>query len=104
MEFQWIYINYKTCRHTHRNEPFSAEKGHNASAKSIDPGQPAQSAQADLDRNFSLLANFLHIRGLFYIMTHLDVKTDGKMSKVKACMTFRSNIVHTKNPRMRRYA
>ena len=30
-------------------------------AKSIDPGQPAQSAQADHGRNFSLLADFLSI-------------------------------------------
>ena len=30
-------------------------------AKSIDPGQPAQPAQADHGRNFLLLANFLCI-------------------------------------------
>ena len=28
-------------------------------AKNIDPGQPAQSAQADQGRNFSLFADFL---------------------------------------------
>ena len=31
-------------------------------AKSIDPGQPAQSAQADHGRYFSLLADFLCIK------------------------------------------
>ena len=31
-------------------------------AKSIDPSQPAQSAQADQDPNFSLLADFLCIK------------------------------------------
>ena len=30
-------------------------------AKSIDPSQPAHSAQSDQDRNFSLLADFLCI-------------------------------------------
>ena len=30
-------------------------------AKSIDPGQPAQSAQSDHGQNFSLLADFLCI-------------------------------------------
>ena len=36
----------------HINEPFSVKKGLNASTKCIDPGQPAQSTQADLDRHF----------------------------------------------------
>ena len=43
----------------HINKPFSEELRLNASAKSINPGQPAQSVQADLGQNFSLLANFL---------------------------------------------
>ena len=34
------------------------EKGLNTFAKSIDPRQPAQSAQADMDRNFSLNLHF----------------------------------------------
>ena len=34
-------------------EPCPMERGLNAFAKSIDSGQPAQSAQADLSRNFS---------------------------------------------------
>ena len=43
----------------HIYEPFSVErKGLNASAKSIDPGQPAQSAHAELNRNFLLVLNF----------------------------------------------
>ena len=37
------------------------EGGFNTSAKSIDSGQPAQTAQADLGRIFLLLVYFLHI-------------------------------------------
>ena len=33
-----------------------------ASAKSIDPCQPARSAQADMGRNFLKSANFLHLK------------------------------------------
>ena len=36
-------------------------------AKSIDLGQPAQSAQADHGRNFSLLADFLCIKSKFFL-------------------------------------
>ena len=36
--------------------------------KNIDPCQPAQSAQADMGRNFSLSINFLHVKGPFYII------------------------------------
>ena len=32
-------------------------------AKSINPGHPAKSAKADHGRNFSLLADFLRIKG-----------------------------------------
>ena len=35
----------------------------NKSAKSIDSCQPAQSAQADMSRNFSMSLNFLHVKG-----------------------------------------
>ena len=31
--------------------------------KSVDSGQPAQSAQADLSRNFLLYVNFLRVKG-----------------------------------------
>ena len=37
-----------------------------AFAKSIDSCQPAQSAQADMGRNFSLSVQFLHFKRLFY--------------------------------------
>ena len=40
----------------------------NAFVKSIDPYQPAQSAQADMGQNFLLSLNFLDIQGPFYIM------------------------------------
>ena len=38
-----------------------------ASAKSIDPGQPAHSAQADLGRYFLPLIDFLQVIGLVYL-------------------------------------
>ena len=40
----------------------------NEFAKSIDSCQPAQSAQADMGRNFLPPLNFLHVKGPFYIM------------------------------------
>ena len=40
-------------------EQCSVKRGLNASAKSIDPGQPARSAQADLGRNVLPCFNFL---------------------------------------------
>ena len=46
----------------------SVKKGLNAFANSIDPRQPAQSAQADVGRNFSISFNFLHVKGKFYIV------------------------------------
>ena len=46
------------------------KEGLNAVAKNIEPRQPAQSAQADMGRNFSLFSlNVLQIRGPFYLMT-----------------------------------
>ena len=42
-------------------------------AKSIDPRQPAQFAQADMGRDFSLSLNFLDIKGSFFFMTHSAV-------------------------------
>ena len=44
------------------------EKEFNTSAKCIDPGQPAQSAQADRGQYILLSVNFLHIKGRFYFM------------------------------------
>ena len=41
--------------------------GPNAFAKSIDPCQPAQSAQGDMGRNFLLSLNFLLTEGSFYL-------------------------------------
>ena len=40
----------------------------NAFAKSIDPCQPARTAQADMGRNFSIAFNSLYVKGVFYIM------------------------------------
>ena len=37
-----------------KNEPYSVKRGLNAFAKSVDSCQPAQSAQANMNRNFSL--------------------------------------------------
>ena len=44
------------------------KRGLNAFAKSVDPRQPAQSAQADMGRNFSLSVNCLRIKEYFYLM------------------------------------
>ena len=41
----------------------SGKSGFNVSAKSIDPGQPAQSAQADLGRFFLPFVYFTHVEG-----------------------------------------
>ena len=49
-------------------------RGLTASAKSIDSGQPAQSAQADLSRNFSLVANSLYVPGPVYPIIKTVVK------------------------------
>ena len=38
------------------------KRGINASAKNVDPRQPAQSAQANVDRNFSLSFNLAHFK------------------------------------------
>ena len=51
-----VYVCVCVC------EPCSVKIDHNASAKRIDTGQPAQSAQADLDQNASLLVNFLRVK------------------------------------------
>ena len=49
----------------------------NAFAKSIDPCQPAQSAQADMGRYFSPSLNFLHVKGPFYIVIQSVVGENG---------------------------
>ena len=40
----------------------------NAWTKSIDPGQPAQSTQADLGRTLLPLVNLLRIKDLYHLM------------------------------------
>ena len=45
----------------------------NSSSKWIDLGQPPQSAQSDLGRTFSVMANFLCVQGPFYLMIYLIV-------------------------------
>ena len=57
-----------------------SKDGPNTSTKSIDSGQPAQSAQADLDRNFLPKVNFVHIKGPYYLMIHFVVKTGSRSS------------------------
>ena len=44
--------------------------------KSIDSGQPAQSAQADLCRNFLPLVNFLQVKGPVYFRIQLVQQLD----------------------------
>ena len=55
-------------------EACSVETQLEASAKSIDQGQPAQFAQADIVRNFLPLVDFLYFRGLFYLIFKQIVK------------------------------
>ena len=45
----------------------------NAFAESIDPCQPAQFAQADMGRNFSLSSNFHYVKGLFFLIGPLGI-------------------------------
>ena len=47
-------------------EPCSVKKGFNALMKRFNPCQLAQSAQADMGRNFSLSLDLLHAKRLFY--------------------------------------
>ena len=54
-------------------KPLPVERELNASAKSVDPGRPAQSAQADLGRNFLLSVNFVYRRLIFHPMTNLVI-------------------------------
>ena len=43
------------------------------SSGNFDTDQPAKTTQADLDRNFSIYVNFLHVIGLFYLRIQLDL-------------------------------
>ena len=52
------------------------KSGLNAFAKSIDSGQPAQSAPADMGLNFLVLVNFLHLKGRVYVMVQLYILTE----------------------------
>ena len=58
----------------HIDSALSVKRGFNASAKYIDSGQPAQSAQANLSRNILLLVSLLYIEGLYHLVTPLAVK------------------------------
>ena len=53
------------------------EKGLNASAKTIDPRQPAKSEQADMGRNLSLSLKFLDIKRTFYVMAESAISQNG---------------------------
>ena len=63
-----LRVRYKLC---------TMKRGLIAFAKSIGLCQPAQSAQADINRYFSLSLNFLNIKGLFY-----DTPPPPKMSRL----------------------
>ena len=59
------------------NELFFAIKELDASTKSMDKGQPAQFAKADLGQNFLFIGrNFLYIRCSYYLMRYLVVETE----------------------------
>ena len=53
------------------------QRGLNSFAKSIDPRQPAQSAQADMGRNFLQSTNFAPVKGPFYITIQSVVLQNG---------------------------
>ena len=50
------------CGEKKKKVTHHAKRGLMGIVKSIDPGQPAQSAKADHGRNFSLLADFLCVK------------------------------------------
>ena len=52
-----VFVDVNTIANVTRH----AKRGLMGIAKCIDPGQPAQSAQSDHGRNFSLLPDFLRI-------------------------------------------
>ena len=65
-----LFHNYNifwNCVSMFRCEPWSVKRAE-CIAKSIDPCQSAQSAQADMSRYFSLSLNFLHAKRWFYLM------------------------------------
>ena len=59
------------------NEAMLRENGLNASAKSIDSGQPARTAQADPCRNFLHLVKFLQVKGPYYFMISSVITQSG---------------------------
>ena len=72
---------YNTHTHTHTHthiyiSPALAKRGLNASAKSIDPGQPA------LGRNYSLQVNFLYVQGPVYLVIKSAVTKNGYYGSV----------------------
>ena len=67
------------------NEPCSVERELNAFAKGINPC-------------FLTGVNFLHITGPYWFMIPLVVKTDRRMMKAKACMTFSWNFITKYDP------
>ena len=90
--FRFINDTYYKMRYSFlRKKKKKGGGGFNASAKTIDSGQPAQSALADLSRNFLQFVNFLQIKELCHNMIHLVVKAEGMLGKVEACLAFKSN-------------
>ena len=61
------------------NKPCTVKRELNASAKNIKPGQPAQ---ADLSRNFSLLANFLDVQRPVHLTIN-SLPKDRKLDRSK---------------------
>ena len=58
-------------------ESCSVKRSLNASAKGIDSCQSAQSAEADLSRNFSQTLKFLYVKRSFYIVIESVVGENG---------------------------
>ena len=59
----------------HKNELLSVKRRFNASAKSVHLRHPAQSTQAALARNLSLLVNFLYIKEPHYLIIQFVFET-----------------------------
>ena len=79
-QLNWSWRENVSCLAIISYEPFSLSGWVNDSANSIYSGQPAQSAQADLSRNFLLSVNFLHVTGQSYLQiadrTNSSLTTD----------------------------
>ena len=69
----------------------------NTSAKSIGPGQPSQTAQADPGRNFLFMDIYMHVKGPYSHMIYLIFETESRMDNRQLGMAFGSNRLRCRN-------